>query len=81
MGRECKSHCYIKLGSLLAQNIRKGGEGFMVALRAEVTEAFLERKARARRAGEEAGTKLLLPMGMMLCVVLVVIVVPAFMSF
>ena len=80
-GRECKSHCYIKLGSLLAQNIRKGGEGFMVALKAEVTEAFLERKARARRAGEEAGTKLLFPMGMMLCVVLVVIVVPAFMSF
>ena len=80
-GRECKSHCYIKLGSLLAQNIRKGGEGFIVALKAEVTEAFLERKARARRAGEEAGTKLLLPMGMMLCVVLVVIVVPAFMSF
>ena len=80
-GRECKSHCYIKLGSLLAQNIRKGGEGFMAALKEEVTEAFLERKARARRAGEEAGTKLLLPMGMMLCVVLVVIVVPAFMSF
>ena len=80
-GRECKSHCYIKLGSLLAQNIRKGGEGFMAALKAEVSEAFLERKARARRAGEEAGTKLLLPMGMMLCVVLVVIVVPAFMSF
>lgn len=80
-GRECRNHCYIKLGSLLAQNIRKGGEGFMTALKAEVTEAFLERKARARRAGEEAGTKLLIPMGMMLCVVLVVIVVPAFMSF
>ena len=45
------------------------------------TEAFIERKALARKAGEEAGTKLLLPMGLMLCVVMVVIIVPAFMSF
>lgn len=80
-GRLCKSHCYIKLGSLLAQNVKKGGEGFTNALRNEATEAFVERKSRARKAGEEAGTKLLLPMGLMLCVVLVVIIVPAFMSF
>lgn len=80
-GRSCKSHCYIRLSGLMTQNIRKGGEGFINALKSEVTDAFLERKARARRAGEEAGTKLLLPMGMMLCIVLVVIIVPAFMSF
>ena len=43
----------------------------------EEREAFEERKARARKAGEEAGTKLLLPMGMMLAVVLAILVVPA----
>lgn len=80
-GRSCKCHCYIKLSSLLIQNVRKGGEEFIGLLKSEVTEAFLERKAKARQKGEEAGTKLLLPMGMMLCVVLVVIIVPAFMSF
>ena len=65
----------------MAQNVRKGGEGFTAMLRAETTEAFEERKAIARQRGEKAGTKLLLPMIMMLAVVLVMIMVPAFMSF
>lgn len=80
-GRNCRIHSYVKLGSLMAQNIRKGGDDLIEALKAETTEAFIERKAMARRAGEEAGTKLLLPMGIMLCIVLVIIIVPAFMSF
>ena len=36
--------------------------------------------AHAKRAGEEAGTKLLLPMFLMLAVVLVIVIVPAFLS-
>lgn len=80
-GRSCRIHCYVKLGSILTQNVKKGGEGFIEILKSEATEAFIERKALARKAGEEAGTKLLLPMGLMLCVVMVVIIVPAFMSF
>lgn len=80
-GRSCRIHCYVKLGSILTQNVKKGGEGFIEILKTEATEAFIERKALARKAGEEAGTKLLLPMGLMLCVVMVVIIVPAFMSF
>ena len=43
-----------------------------------VKKSFEERKARARRLGEEAGTKLLLPMFLMLAEVLVIVVVPAF---
>lgn len=81
LGRACRLHSYIKLAGLLSQNIRKGGEGFTKILKAEVTEAFQERKALAKQAGEEAATKLLLPMIMMLAIVLVVIIVPAFMSF
>ncbi|MCM1307073.1 MAG: hypothetical protein NC223_00575 [Butyrivibrio sp.] len=80
-GRACRSHSYIKLASLMTQNVIKGTEGFNMLLRGEVTEAFAERKALARTKGEEAGTKLLMPMIMMLCVVLVIIIVPAFMSF
>ncbi len=81
LGQECRLHSYVKLASLMTQNIRKGGSGFTAILRAEAYEAFAERKALARKAGEEAGTKLLLPMVMMLGVVLVMIIVPAFMSF
>jgi len=65
----------------MSQNVRKGGEYFMQMLREEVGEAFAQRKALARKRGEEAGTKLLLPMIMMLGIVLIIIVVPAFMSF
>ena len=49
-------------------------------LRLETVQAFEERKARARRLGEEAGTKLLIPMFLMLAVVLVIVIVPAFLS-
>lgn len=80
-GRRCRIHSYIKLAGLMAQNVRKGGDGFTVMLREETTEAFEERKAMARQKGEKAGTKLLMPMIMMLAVVLVIIMVPAFMSF
>lgn len=81
LGKSCRQHCYLKLSSLLIQNTKKGNEEFCILLKNETEEAFSERKALARRKGEEAGTKLLLPMSMMLCVVLVIIIVPAFMSF
>ena len=80
-GKRCRIHSYVKLAGLMAQNVRKGGDGFTAMLRAETTEAFEERKAIARQRGEKAGTKLLMPMIMMLAVVLVMIMFPAFMSF
>lgn len=79
-GRRCDSQVYIRFGALLSQNLRKGTKGLTQILKQESLQAFEERKARARRLGEEAGTKLLLPMFLMLAVVLVVVVVPAFLS-
>ena len=49
-------------------------------LKTEAIQAQEEQKAHAKRAGEEAGTKLLLPMFLMLAVVLVIVIVPAFLS-
>ncbi|MFR9274066.1 MAG: hypothetical protein ACLVO2_16385 [Clostridia bacterium] len=79
-GRRCKVQEYVKFGALLSQNLRKGTKGLVQLLRMDALQAFEERKARARRLGEEAGTKLLLPMFLMLTVVLVIVVVPAFLS-
>ena len=79
-GRRCNMQQYLKLGALLSQNIRKGTKGLNDLLRTEVIQAFEERKAAARRLGEEAGTKMLLPMFLMLSVVLVIVIVPAFFS-
>ncbi len=72
---------YGKLGTLLSQNLQKGNAGITEALEAESKDAFEDRKADARRAGEEAGTKLLLPMAIMLLVVMIIVILPAFISF
>ncbi len=80
-GRRCGLRPYLKLSSLLEQNRKTGLKNLRQMLDAEVADAFEERKNLARRQGEEAGTKLLMPMFMMLGIVMVIIVVPAFMSF
>lgn len=79
-GRRCNLPCYLKLGALLSQNLRKGVKGLGEMLHIESLQAFEERKARAKRKGEEAGTKLLLPMFLMLAIVLVIVIMPAFLT-
>lgn len=79
-GRRCRVQEYVRLGALLSQNLRKGTKGMSQLLKLEAVQAFENRKARAKRRGEEAGTKLLAPMFLMLAVVLFIVVVPAFMS-
>lgn len=79
-GRRCGLQEYIRLGALLSQNLRKGTKGLNELLRMESVQAFEERKARAKRIGEEAGTKLLMPMFLMLGEVLIIVIAPAFLS-
>lgn len=80
-GRRVKLIPYLRFSSLLGQNVKKGSSGLLGQLELEAAEAFEERKELAKRMGEEAGTKLLLPMMLMLVIVLAVILVPAFLSF
>lgn len=80
-GRKCGLQPYRKLISLLEQNRRTGTKNLRDMLQAELASAFEQRKNLAKRLGEEAGTKLLLPLFMMLGIVMVMIVVPAFLSF
>ncbi len=80
-GSRSASARFNKLGSLLSQNLKKGSSGLLNILEYETKDAFEDRKAIARRKGEEAGTKLLLPMGMMLVIVLVIVVVPSIITF
>lgn len=80
LGRRLKLACYVKLMLLLQQNVRKGGKGLTAAFEQEELAALEERKNLARRYGEEAGTKLLGPMVLLLAVVMAMIMVPAFQS-
>lgn len=79
-GKRCNMQEYIRLGALLSQNMRKGTKGLNQVLRLEAIQAFENRKAAAKKFGEEAGTKLLIPMFIMLAVVLVMVIVPAFLT-
>ena len=78
LGKRCRLQPYMKLSTLLSQNLRKGNRDLLSKLRQEAETAFEERKNSAKKAGEEAGTKLLLPMMMMLCIVMVLIMIPAY---
>ncbi len=79
-GRRCALPAYEKLGSLLSQNMKKGSKGLCAMLEKEAVTATQERKSAARKLGEQAGTKLLFPMILMFGVVLIILVVPAFLS-
>lgn len=80
-GRNCGLIQYMKLVSLLEQNRKNGSRNLKERLKLEMAEAFEQRKHQARRMGEEAGTKLLLPLFMLLTVVMIVTAVPALIEF
>ncbi len=77
-GRRCRNSDYNKLSTMLSQNIRKGAANLPILLKEEAANAFEERKHGARKQGEKAGTKLLIPMMMLLGITMIIIMVPAF---
>ncbi len=80
-GIRCGLQQYTRLVTLLSQNLKKGNSELLELLKEECSKATAERMAYARKLGEEAGTKLLLPMVMMLLIVMIVIMIPAYLSF
>ena len=79
-GKRCGTSTYLKFSTLLSQNLRKGSKGISDILRMEAIQSYENRKNTAKRLGEEAGTKLLVPMLGMLAVVFIMVMVPAFLS-
>lgn len=71
---------YMRFSTLLVQNLRKGSADLLHLLEYEAVDAFRERKEHAKKLGEEASTKLLMPMILMLVVVLTMIIYAAFRS-
>ncbi len=74
----CNSEQVTKFISSLAQNLSKGNKELVVLLRQFADEAWTEKKQRARQKGEEASSKLLLPITLMFAGILVMICVPVF---
>ena len=80
MGRRCSVSKYKTLSTLLLQNLMRGSRELIDILEREASDAFEERKKKARILGEEAGTKLLFPMIIMLGLILMILIIPAFIS-
>lgn len=76
-GRRVNLKPYTKLVSLIEQNRMNGARNLRAMMELEMEDAFEQRKTTARRLGEEAGTKLLLPLFIMLGIVMIIVIVPA----
>ena len=79
-GHRCGTSQYLKFCSILIQSVKTGAGGMGRMLAEAGEEAVIVRRENAKRVGEEAGTKLLFPMIVLLGVVMFIVIVPAFMS-
>lgn len=77
-GRRLSLLQYMKFSALLVQNLKKGSGDLLKRMELEAEDALRLRRELAKKSGEEAATKLLFPMMMMLSVVFALIMLAAF---
>ena len=75
------SMCYRRLMRLLINNLQKGNKDICQQLGIEAKQAYEQRILLAKKLGEEASTKMLIPMMLMMLVVMAIIMAPAMMGF
>lgn len=80
LGKRTGVQEYIRLSTLLTQNLKKGNRDLLKRLREEVSRAENEKVQTCKKLAEEATTKLLVPMVLFLVVVMVMVMLPAFLS-
>jgi len=75
--KRCHVPAVTRFVTVVLQNIRKGNSEMVPVLRLLADECWEMRKNAARRFGEEASTKLLLPMMLMFIAILLIVGMPA----
>ena len=80
MAKNINLRTYTRFLNIIIQSIKNGNKELKNILNMEVQDALYERKQHAKKLGEEAPTKLVLPLMMMLAIIMVIIMVPAFMG-
>ena len=80
-GRRCKIKEIIKFVSVVVLNLKKGGAEVVPVLKLQADECWEMRKSAAKQLGEEAGTKVLIPMMIMFIGIILIVVLPAILSF
>lgn len=80
-GMQFRTDSYQKLSLILIQSFTKGGREAAMLMEAEEREAFHKQIDRAKKEGEEASTRLLFPMILLLCQVMLLVMYPALTRF
>lgn len=71
---------YMKFSTVLVQNLKKGSADLLNILEYEAVDVLKERRENAKILGEQAGTKFLMPMMLMMVEVFAIIIIAAFQS-
>ena len=79
--RRCDTKRILKTGIAFVPECKKGTTDILKLLEQESQSAFEQHKNLAKKKGEEAGTKLLFPMILMLMTVMAMLMFPAIVSF
>lgn len=81
IGRSVELMEYRNFSNLLIQNLTRGGREMLILMRKEADRSLMDRRGRASVLGDEAGTKMLFPMMLLLGVVMAILMIPALFSF
>ncbi len=80
-GERMENTRYQRIAAILSQAVTKGVSELPELLNAEMREALADEREKIKIRGEQAGTKLLLPMTGFLIIVFALLLVPAFRTF
>lgn len=78
--RRCRVKEVTKFVSVIVMNLKRGGAEVTPVLKAQGDECWEMRKNAARQLGEEASTKILLPMMLMFLGIVLIVATPAVLS-
>lgn len=80
LGKNIGIEEYVRLMSIISQNLTFGNSNLIKLMDDEVKSSFFLRKERIRKRGEEASEKLLIPTSILLLLVMLVVMYPAFIN-
>jgi len=78
--KRCRTPEITRAVSIILQNLKKGNSELVSVLRVYANECWEMRKNTAKKLGEEASTRLLAPMMLMLVAILLIVAAPAAIS-
>lgn len=78
---EMQNTSFHRLIRHLIGNLEKGAKGVCAVLEQETKQAYEQRILQAKKAGEEASTRMLVPLMLMMMVVMAIVMAPAIIDF